>query len=97
MKENNIFDCFESLDKTDWNNVYMYACQDVNNSYDTFHESFVQIYNATCRIKKIKINSVNNKPWMTHGLVNACRKKEQFISNITSWNLKISINCTRTD
>ena len=39
---------------------------------------FFNLYNATCRVKKATVRERNkDKPWITTGLNNACKKKHQ--------------------
>lgn len=54
------------------------SIQDVNKSYNEFVRIFMQNMNKCCPYIKMKIGNRNNndsKPWFTHGLKNACCKK----------------------
>lgn len=56
-----------------WENVIIE--QDVNRAYNSFVETFIRLYNKNCPIKKYKKNDCAKTPWMTKGLLNACKKK----------------------
>ena len=48
---------------------------DVNEAYKLFHEKYIDIFNESCPIVKIKCKESIYKPWLTGGLLNAVRKK----------------------
>ena len=50
---------------------------DANEAYNIFVNTFTQVYDNNCPIKKICSNPtmMKNKPWVTRGLQNACKKK----------------------
>ena len=68
----------QKLTYHDWNAVY---CADgVNESYNIFINYIVNLYNECCPLIKLKCNSKKqNKPWLTRGLRNACKKSNVFI------------------
>ena len=50
--------------------------KDVNKAYNNFTEIYQNIYNKCCPLVQIKSKRKDsNKPWMTNGLLNACKKK----------------------
>ena len=66
-------------------NQYLLSCdwtqvlnsESVNKAYQLFLEKFKEIYNLCCPVKKVNINKkCIDKPWFTHGLKNACKKKD---------------------
>ena len=64
----------DSLLDENWETVL--SSKDVNNAYKYFLVKFTEIYNRCCPVKMVR-NSTSNrdKPWITNGLKNACRKK----------------------
>ena len=54
----------------------MYAQEDVNSSYEAFLRTFKSLLDKHCpmSVKHIK-KGAKQKPWLTKGLINACRKK----------------------
>lgn len=77
-KELNIQKMSEILLTTNWNSILKE--NDVNEAYNCFLEKFCCIHKTCCPIKKIKQNKRQDKPWMTNGLKNACRKKNLLYS-----------------
>ncbi|XDV36142.1 hypothetical protein PO909_005986 [Leuciscus waleckii] len=65
----------EVLKKQSWDRVYT---DNVNTAYEAFMTTLINLYDKNCKITKVnaltKKNTVNN-PWMTNGLKNACKKK----------------------
>ena len=60
----------------DWRNVY--EAENVDIAYEHFLNVFIYYYNKNCPIVEYNRNSnTTDKPWMTSGLVNACRKKNK--------------------
>uniref|UniRef100_A0A1A8FIK2 Helentron 4 helitron-like transposon replicase/helicase/endonuclease n=1 Tax=Nothobranchius korthausae TaxID=1143690 RepID=A0A1A8FIK2_9TELE len=71
-----------------WDQVYV---DDTNQAYDTFLSIFLEVYNKNCPIRQYKTKkNYKRKPWMTEGLLKACKKKmvlyEKFIKHRTSEN-----------
>ena len=58
-----------------WNEVY--DKENVDTAYDNFLKIFLLLYEKNCPILEYKKNSKALKPWMTNGLLNACRKKNK--------------------
>ena len=50
---------------------------DADEAYNIFVNTFTQVYDKNCPIKKICSNTtmMKNKPWVTRGSQNACKKK----------------------
>ena len=68
----------------------MYNCYDVNDSYNYFLKIFTDLYESHFPVKRVKINSRNDiKPWMTKGLVNACKKKNKMYKDFIKTRCKI--------
>ena len=71
--------CIDALKKElvlqNWDDVM--GSTDVNIAYDNFINTFVNLYDKHCPVKKIcsNINGNKIKPWFTTGLRNACKKK----------------------
>ena len=65
-----------NLKETNWNEIL--ASEDVNDMYDTFTAKLKNIYNSTCPVTVTKqklVRKMPDKPWMTHSLKQACKKK----------------------
>lgn len=58
-----------------WDEVY--ATSDPDQAYDAFLFTVLKLYDKYCPIKIIcNMNTTSqNKPWITHGIANACKKK----------------------
>ena len=56
-----------------WDTIY--DSHNVNVAYEMFLKLFQSNMNEACPTKKIKCRKKEHKPWMTNGLINACRKK----------------------
>ena len=72
--ERNINTFINYLVNADWKEKY--DSDDINCMYNTFTEIMTELYQSYCPIiyEKVKRNRPD-KPWMTNGLKNACRKK----------------------
>ena len=42
---------------------------------NSFPNIFLDVYNSCCPIVKQTVNKRSDKPWLSKGLINACRKK----------------------
>ena len=69
----------ECLRIQNWNDIN--NSTDVNISYDRFVIKFCELYDKSCPIKKITRRHRNIKPWLTKGLLNACKKKNSLYKN----------------
>ena len=58
--------------KVNW--AEMYYSHNVNVAYEMFLKLFLSNMNEACPTKKIKYRKKQHRPWMTKGLINACRK-----------------------
>ena len=72
-KDDNINNFVHNLKNVDWNDVI--ACEDINNSYCRLLNKYVKAFDDTCPIIKVKCKDKPDKPWLTKGLINAIRKK----------------------
>lgn len=63
----------EDLGKQNWNVVYIH--DDPNDAYDEFVSIFTALYDRHCPLRPQKKHKYEEKPWMTRGLENACKKK----------------------
>jgi hypothetical protein len=51
---------------------------DLNQSYQTFHSKFTQIYNTNFPIKQIKQkHHLANKPWLSKGILKSIKRKNK--------------------
>uniref|UniRef100_A0A3Q3BKX6 Reverse transcriptase domain-containing protein n=1 Tax=Kryptolebias marmoratus TaxID=37003 RepID=A0A3Q3BKX6_KRYMA len=67
----------DDLKKQNWKNVYV---DDVNKAYDVFMNIVEDLYGKNCVKNNYTKNNTVNKPWMTKGLKNACKKKNYLYS-----------------
>ena len=62
------------LEQQNWDSVIQTG--DVNQSYNSFIDIIKTLFNKNCPVKRIIIkNNKYDKPWITPGLKNACKKK----------------------
>ena len=68
--------------KQTWRNVY--EATNPNESYDAFLSILIALYDKHCPIKKtlIKNRQKQEKPWITKGINNACKKKNLLYKKI---------------
>ena len=97
LTEDSINNFVNEISNVDWNEVTQEL--NPNSAYNVFIDKICKAYNKCCPLKKIKVkNKVENKPWLTQGLINATKKKrllyEQSIRYGTK-KLKISIKGIR--
>uniref|UniRef100_A0A672HNX1 Reverse transcriptase domain-containing protein n=1 Tax=Salarias fasciatus TaxID=181472 RepID=A0A672HNX1_SALFA len=67
----------EDLTKQNWDAVYV---DDVNEAYNAFINTVIDLYNKNCALITNRKKS-NDKPWMTKGIKNACKKKNYLYRN----------------
>ena len=60
------------LNQQNWDEVYV---NDVNIAYDSFMIILKRLYDKNCKIRSLTKKNIIDKPWMTKGLHNACKKK----------------------
>ena len=74
LNSNSISQLYMSLNNRDWS--YVYQSKYVNEAYSYFIDLFKTDFNSCCPVKSIKVKeSKKNKQWITKGLENACKKK----------------------
>ena len=84
-------DAFKNdLRSIDWYPVLSQV--DPNCAYNAFYDTFEYLFDIYFPLKKVQLNDKKcHKPWLTHGLVNACKKKNSlyklFLKNRTSQSL----------
>ncbi len=62
------------LGEQEWNNVYLN--EDPNNAYNAFLSNLISLYEKHCPLMKItRKHQCLNKPWITKGIQDACKKK----------------------
>ena len=72
--ESNINTLINDLVKADWKEIY--DSDDINCMYNSFTEKITDLYHSNRPIVYEKVKRKRpDKPWMTNGLKNACRKK----------------------
>ena len=75
----------EALKTQTWDEVYNKLS--VNESYEVFIQKCESLVDQFCPIRVKHVNSKSkSKPWMTKGLLNACRKKITCILNLLKLN-----------
>jgi hypothetical protein len=63
------------LSKESWQNVFFTSNSDVNNIYNSFLNTYLQIFHSC--FPKIKIfESQSTNKWITSGIINSCKKKK---------------------
>ena len=72
----------DELNKENWTEIY--TLDDPNESYNSFQEKLTHVYNKAFPLKvyRIKENKLNNKPWLTKGLLRSLKKKRQPIQKV---------------
>ena len=74
VTDRNICEIISELEETEWGEIL--NSDDVNFSFETFVNKLTDIYSKNCPAATGKVNNKRpNKPWMTSGLKNACKKK----------------------
>ena len=61
------------LEKVTWDKVFEQKSAD--KCYDNFLNEFVSILDECCKVTKSNTGVKTNKPWLTQGLINACKKR----------------------
>ena len=56
-----------------WHRVLQ--CENADQCYEIFIKDFVDILDRCCKMVKSHVTHKNVKPWLTTGLINACKKK----------------------
>ena len=59
----------------DWNQIYNFT--DCQEAFSFFHKHFKSLYDKCFPIRKTKLSYVNKKPWLTLGLKNSIKVKNQ--------------------
>ena len=74
LSDTNITNLHSMLAVQNWDDIV--TCLDVNQAYEMFLNKFLLVYNECCPVRQVKLKQiVKQKPWMTRGLINACKKK----------------------
>jgi hypothetical protein len=75
-KEHNLNKFKEKLSAVNW--LELEGFHDPNQSYQTFHSKFTQIYNTSFPIKQIKQkHHLANKPWLSKGISKSIKRKNK--------------------
>lgn len=84
ITDENIEDLRKDLMCQSWNGVYV---EDLDKSYDSFITTISQLYDKYCPLVARGSKRNIDKPWITKGLQNACKKKnllyKQFLKSRT--------------
>jgi hypothetical protein len=73
-KEKNLNEFQLKLSQYDWEPVTQ--ATNIDEAYCTFINAIKQLYDITCPIKKVKLKKQIKQPWLTNGLINACKKQK---------------------
>ncbi|MBM3206904.1 MAG: reverse transcriptase family protein, partial [Candidatus Staskawiczbacteria bacterium] len=77
------------LAQKDW--VEVQSESDANQAYDRFLDIFINLYNKNIPIVDVKIHQRTlSAPWMTAGLINACKKKNLLYQRFIGLRSKIA-------
>ena len=64
----------QALHNNNWNDIF--EVDDVNKTYNSFINDFTRLHELCFPLKRVRVDKkCNEKPWMTKGLINACKKK----------------------
>ena len=58
-----------------WIGTMYFNKKTVDASYNLFEKEFLCVLDECCKMTKSKNVHGNNKPWLTPGIINACKKK----------------------
>ena len=68
------------LSTQDWKTVYVN--KDPNKAYEAFLSILLELYNKNCPLRKQIVKYKHrNRPWITRGIENACKKKNLLYKN----------------
>ena len=86
ITEENMSKLKSDLTDHNWDNVRQ--CESANDAYDSFINTVQECFDINCPLRKTKAkHTFINKPWLTKGLVNACKKQKtlykRFLKNKT--------------
>ena len=63
-----------------WRGVYV---EEVNDAYEAFRKIYLSLYDSYCPIIQCKYkHKYDAKPWITKGLLNACKKKNKLYKRL---------------
>ena len=80
INTNSINQLYNNLSKRDWSVVNENS--DVNDANSSFINMFRAEFESCCQIKKFRVQVMSKKkPWITKGLENACKKKNNLYRN----------------
>ena len=84
LNENTIGLLQNHLQLCDWQAVLENT--NVNASYDLFLSKYQEVFHQCCPLKRVKVNEVSiKKPWLTKGLINACKKKNSLYKSVLKY------------
>ena len=87
VTEKNMNCLVDTLSAVNWNDLY--DVNDANSAYKMFSKKLISCFNKCCPVAEIKVKRNTNKPWLTKGLINACRKKIIYINVHCKQNTKM--------
>lgn len=65
----------QKLSEENWDSVY--TAKDVHESYNCFVSKITKLHDKCFPLRKVLVRKCKeDKPWITKGLKNACKKKE---------------------
>ena len=69
-----------------WRGVYV---EEVNDAYEAFRKIYLSLYDSYCPIIQCKYKrKYDAKPWITKGLLNACKKKNKLYKDFIKYKTK---------
>ena len=74
MNENNLNQPNIDLRNQNWSDTLQ--AKNVNVAYEYFINNVKNSFERNCPLQRIKSKQLNNKPWLTRGLLNACKKQK---------------------
>ncbi|XP_028407966.1 uncharacterized protein LOC114530582 [Dendronephthya gigantea] len=66
-----------------WSDIPGY--DDPKHAYASFYHAFMQIYNTSFPVKRLKAARFNNKPWLSSGILKSIKKKSKLYKKLLSF------------
>ena len=75
MDFNSINEFKDKLSSELWQNVFDNVNNDVDTIFNSFLNTYLQIFYSCCPKKTVN-ESTSNKQWITKGIINSCKRKK---------------------
>jgi len=96
VTERNIANFKFHLDNIDFSSVIHATCP--NEAYDKFHDLYIQCFNQSFPLRKLKVGekAIKRSPWMTLGLMTSSRNKSKLYTKKLKKPTETNINAYKT-